>query len=121
MRLMGAVSGVPRFVLDDVEVAGGSIPAGTVVFLSVASANRDETAFENPLGFDITATREGHLTFGGGPHRCLGVHLARAEMEEAFAILLRRLPNLRFGGEPTWRTGTGIAGPTRLPLRFDAT
>jgi cytochrome P450 len=121
MRLVGAVSSVPRVALEDLEVDGWSIPAGTLVFLSVASANRDEAAFEHPLDFDITAHRETHLTFGSGPHYCLGAHLARAEMEEALAILPHRLPNLRLGGEVTWRVGTGIAGPDILPLEFDPT
>ena len=71
--------------------------------------------------FDITAVRESHLTFGGGPHYCLGVHLARAEMEEALRILPQRLPDLRLDGEPTWRAGTGISGPNELPLRFTPT
>ena len=118
MRLVGAVGGVPRIAMEDVEVDGWAIPAGTIVFLSVASANRDETVFDNPLDFDITAERESQLTFGGGPHYCLGVHLARAEMEEALRILPARLPNLRLDGEPQWRLGTGIAGPTVLPLAF---
>jgi cytochrome P450 len=119
MRLVGAVSGIPRVAMEDLEVDGWSIPAGTLVFLSVASANRDERAFDDPLDFDITAERESQLTFGGGPHYCLGVHLARAEMEEALRILPGRLPNLRLDGEPVWRLGTGIAGPSSLPLAFD--
>jgi cytochrome P450 len=118
MRLVGAVGGVPRFAMEDVEVDGWVIPAGTIVFLSVASANRDETVFDDSLEFDITAQRESQLTFGGGPHYCLGVHLARAEMEEALRILPKRLPNLRLDGEAVWRVGTGIAGPSRLPLAF---
>jgi cytochrome P450 len=121
MRLYGAVAGVPRVTSEDVEVGGWSIPAGTIVFLSVGSANRDEAAFDDPLTFDITREREPHLTFGSGPHYCLGANLARAEMEEALAVLARRLPNLRLDGEPAWRMGTGIAGPTTLPLAFDAT
>jgi cytochrome P450 len=120
MRLVGAVGGVPRVAVEDLEVDGWAIPAGTILFLSVASANRDETVFDDPLGFDITAERESQLTFGGGPHYCLGVHLARAEMEEALRILPTRLRNLRLDGEPVWREGTGIAGPSVLPLAFDA-
>ncbi len=118
MRLVGAVSGVPRIALEDAEIDGWLIPAGTVLFVSVASANRDESAFVDPLVFDITATREGHLTFGGGPHYCLGVHLARAEMEEALRILAVRMPDLELDGVPQWRTGTGIAGPDELRLNF---
>jgi cytochrome P450 len=121
MRLVGAVSSVPRVAVEALDVAGWSIPAGTLVFLSVASANRDEAIFEHPLDFDISAHRETHLTFGSGPHYCLGAHLARAEMEEALAILPSRLPNLRVDGEATWRVGTGIAGPDVLPLEFDST
>jgi cytochrome P450 len=118
MRLVGAVSGVPRLALEDLDIDGWAIPAGTLLFLSVASANRDETVFDDALEFDITAERESQLTFGGGPHYCLGVHLARAEMEEALRILPVRLPNLRLDGEPVWRMGTGIAGPSALPLAF---
>lgn len=96
------------------------------MFVSVASANRDEAMFADPLTFDITAEREGHLTFGSGPHHCLGANLARAnlaraEMEEAIAILSRRLPELRLDGETTWRLGTGISGPSVLPLAFAST
>jgi cytochrome P450 len=119
MRLVGAVSGVPRVTTADVEIDGWLIPAGTIVFMSVASANRDETVFDDPLDFDISVDREPHLTFGSGPHFCLGANLARAEMEEALSILPHVMQNVRLDGEPTWRIGTGIAGPTQLPLAFD--
>jgi cytochrome P450 len=119
MRLYGAVVGTPRVTTDEIEVDGWSIPAGTVVFLSLRSANRDEAAFDEPLRFDITLERAPHLSFGGGPHYCLGANLARAEMAEALLVLVRRLPNVRLTGEVTWRTGTGIVGPTSLPLAFD--
>lgn len=120
MRLYGAVSGIPRIAAEDLDVDGWIVPAGTVVFLSVASANRDEAVYDDGLIFDITAERVPHLTFGGGPHYCLGANLARAEMEEALRILPTRLRNLRSDGEPEWRQATGISGPTRLPLAFDA-
>jgi len=119
MRLVGAVSGVPRITTEDLDVDGWEIPAGTVIFLTVASANRDESAYDDPLSFDITANRAPHLTFGAGPHYCLGANLARAEMEEALRILPTRLRNLRLDDEPSWREGTGISGPTHLPLAFD--
>ena len=81
----------------------------------------DPAAFDDPLRFDIAAERGPHLTFGGGPHYCLGANLARAEMAEALLVLARRLPGLRLDGEVEWRTSTGIVGPTALPLAFDPT
>jgi cytochrome P450 len=118
MRLVGAVSGVPRVTLEDVEVDDWLIPASTLVFLLVASANRDEAFFDDPGGFDITRQGETHLTFGAGPHYCLGANLARAEMEEALTVLPRRLRDLRFESDPVWRVGTGILGPSELALAF---
>jgi cytochrome P450 len=119
MRLAGAVTMVPRLATADVEIDGWLLPAGTLVTLALASANRDASVYDEPLRFDITAQRPPHLTFGGGPHFCLGANLARAEMEEALRILPTRLANIRLDSEPTWRTGTGISGPTTLPLTFD--
>lgn len=118
MRLAGAVVGVPRIATQDLEIGGWAIPAGTLVFLSTASANRDETAYDEAATFDITGDRVPHLTFGGGPHYCLGANLARAEMEEALGVLPRRLRDLRLDGQLSWREGTGITGPSHLPLRF---
>ena len=118
MRLHGAVTGVPRITTAEIEVDGWMIPPGTVVFLSLASANRDEAVFDEPLRFDITAQRPPHLGFGGGPHYCLGANLARAEMEEALRILPGRLPHLHLDGDVEFRTATAISGPTRLPLSF---
>jgi cytochrome P450 len=119
MRLAGAVVGVPRIATQDLEIGGWAIPAGTLVFLSTASANRDETAYDEAGTFDITSDRVPHLTFGGGPHYCLGANLARAEMEEALRILPGRLRDIRLDGQPSWRQGTAISGPSHLPLRFE--
>jgi len=66
----------------------------------------------------ITAEREPQLTFGGGPHFCLGANLARAEMQEALTMLAQAMPGLALDGEPEWRAPTGIFGPETLPLRF---
>lgn len=119
MRLAGAVVGVPRIATEDLEVGGWAIPAGTLVFLNTASANRDESAYDEAGTFDITADRVPHLTFGGGPHYCLGANLARAEMEEALRVLPGRLRDIRLDGQASWREGTAITGPSHLPLRFE--
>jgi cytochrome P450 len=120
MRLHGAVAAVPRLAAAPTVIAGWEIPAGTLVILAVAAANRDEWFGPDASRFDIETERPPHLSFGGGPHYCLGVHLARAEMEEALQVLTARLPGLRLDGEVEWRMGTGITGPARLPLAFTA-
>jgi cytochrome P450 len=86
--------------------------------LSTGAANHDPAAYDRPERFDITVEREPPLTFGAGAHYCLGANLARAEMQEALAILMRRLPDVCLDGDVAWRPRTGIFGPTPLPLRF---
>ena len=115
-----AVPGVPRVTLEDIDVDGWLIPANTLVFLSAYSANRDDKVYPAAAAFDITADCEANPTFGGGPHYCLGASLARAEMEEALIILSRRLTRLTLDAVPEMRTNTGIVGPVRLDLSFDA-
>lgn len=119
MRLHAAVVGTPRVTNAEVEIDGWIIPPGTVVFLSFASANRDAAWFDDPFTFDITVARPPHVSFGGGPHYCLGANLARAEMTEALQILAVRMRGLRLDGEVIWRSDTGITGPSRLPLAFE--
>jgi cytochrome P450 len=118
MRFEGAVAAAPRMVVEDLEMDGYHIPAGTMLSLSTASANIDPAAYVDPHTFDITAEREPHFTFGGGPHYCLGASLARAEMQEALPILAEAMPDLALDGEPAWRPPLGIFGPEHLPLRF---
>jgi cytochrome P450 len=90
------------------------VHAGELVTLCTALAQTDPRAFA--AGFDITVPRAAHLTFGAGPHFCLGAGLARLEMEEALPILTERMPFLAPAGEPTWRPPVGITGPAVLPL-----
>ena len=118
MRAQGAVAVAPRVVVEDFELDGYRLGAGTLLSLSTASANHDPAFYDAPQTFDITAEREPQLTFGGGPHYCLGANLARAEMQEALPILARRMPDLALDGEPTWRPPLGIFGPETLPIRF---
>jgi cytochrome P450 len=119
MRYRGVVGIAPRFVIEDIDLGGYHIPAGTLLALSTSAANHDPSAFTTPEIFDITVPREPQLTFGGGPHYCLGASLARAEMQEALPLLARRMPGLQLDGDTTWRPPMGISGPESLPLRFD--
>ncbi|MGH3632829.1 MAG: cytochrome P450 [Mycobacterium sp.] len=121
MRYYPIVFGTIRKTAEDVELAGVTIPAGTLVLANTASANRDPAAYNDPDRLDIT--REGPpavLTFGGGVHYCLGVHLAKLELAEALTVITRRMPNPHRSGPAPWKAISGITGPTTLPIEFDA-
>jgi cytochrome P450 len=122
LRFMGTVTVAPRITCAEVELGGYRIPAGTLLTLSTGAANHDPAAHDRPQLFDISAERPlPPLTFGGGPHYCLGANLARAEMQEALVVLSQGMRQLELDGEVLWRPRTGIFGPTYLPLRFAAT
>lgn len=107
-----------RIMREDVEVRDVTFPAGTIVMVAAVTANRDGVA--DGEEFDIT--RDDHervLTFGAGPHYCLGVNLARAELEEALGFLAPRMPGLALAGEAELEGVHGIYGVSRLPLRWD--
>ncbi|WP_433434769.1 cytochrome P450 [Nonomuraea sp. CA-141351] len=92
-------NGLLRLVTEDIELSGGVIPAGTVVLPNPTGANHDPSAFGDPRRFDIRRFAgtevEPHMSFGHGPHYCLGANLARMELQEAFRALVTRLPGLR--------------------------
>lgn len=120
MRYCPIVFAVPRKAAQDVELAGVIVPAGTIVAANTASANRDPAVYEDPDRLDITREDPpAMLTFGGGTHYCLGVHLARLELTEALRIITQRMPNPRRAEPAQWKAMTGIIGPISLPLEFD--
>ena len=105
-----------RICLDDVEYDGVVFPAGTIVAICAERGNRDGEGGED---FDVAAERDGRLlTFGAGPHYCLGANLARAELEEALRFLATRMPGLEIDGEVTFGGIEGIYGVEQLPLRW---
>lgn len=110
-----------RQVASDFELRGVSIPAGAVLSCCVPSANRDEEAFERPEAFDIDRERKASFTFGFGPHMCLGLWLAKAEIEEAVNGLLD-LPNLRLDPSrpPPATRGIQLRGPEAVHVVWDA-
>jgi cytochrome P450 len=120
MRYLGAVRGTARFASEDIVYRDVLFPQGTLVATSLAGANRDPDAFEDPDVFDITAERTtAQMTFGAGIHFCMGAALARAELQEALPLLARRMPGLRRAGDIEWKPSSfGIWGPARLPLSF---
>jgi cytochrome P450 len=95
LRWLSVVNFVPsRRATTDVELGGHLIPAGSIVQVSLITANRDPSFVDDPDTFDITRGAPGHLAFGHGVHHCLGAPLARMEMRIAFPALLRRFPGL---------------------------
>jgi cytochrome P450 len=83
----------------DIELQGVTIPAGELVSVCIAAANRDPSIFEEPNRFDITREPNRHLTFAAGMHYCLGAHLARVEGQVAIGEIVRRCPGLRLDGD----------------------
>jgi cytochrome P450 len=120
MRHSPIAWGTLRVALENVELSGVMIPAGTLVVANTASANRDPAVYDHPDRLDIT--REGAApmqTFGAGMHYCLGASLARLELAEALAVITRRMPNAWRTGPAPWKPLTGLSGPTTLPIQFD--
>ena len=121
MRYSPVVLGAMRIAMEDVELEGVIIPAGTFVMCNTAAANRDPDVYDEPDRLDIT--REGAApmqTFGAGAHYCLGANLARRELAEALRVMAHRMRNLRRAGLAQWKPIVGITGPAVLPVQFDA-
>ena len=114
LRYEPPVGSTPRFTLEDIELEGCTIPAGRVLSLSTLSAMRDPALYADPDRFNIRRADHPsrHPVFGGGPHRCLGEVLAKAELEEGLAALASVLPHVQLLGDPP--TMTGHAGIRRI-------
>ncbi len=119
LRMDGPVVFLPRVASQDIELGGQTIPAGSEVQVAIAVANRDPAEHSDPDEIDLRR-RERHLAFGGGPHRCLGAHLARMEMREVLAEWHRRIPEYELapGFTPRVEWPTGLVGLDTLPLVF---
>ena len=114
-------SGLPRIALEDVTIAGVTIPAGDAVFLAFASANRDAAVFAEPDRLDFTRAANPHLAFGYGVHQCLGAPLARVELAVALEELTRRYPGAVLAVAPSelqWRVGDVNHNLVSLPVRL---
>jgi len=108
-----------RTATCDVTLGGREIRAGDKVVVYHASANRDETVFSDPDRLDLTRTPNDHVSFGFGPHYCLGAHLARTQMRAMLGQVLTRMPDLRPDGEPIRLTSNFQNGLKHLPVRWD--
>jgi len=111
-----------RFAREDVTISGVTISRGDVVLAVIASANRDGRQFADPDKLDVAREPNRHLSFGLGPHYCLGAPLARLEGQIAIQTLLRRARGLRLDVPPNrvrWRGGLVVRGLESLPVAVD--
>ncbi|EWC61090.1 putative cytochrome P450 hydroxylase [Actinokineospora spheciospongiae] len=113
--------GMPRFLTEGARVADTDLPPGTTVVCSMAAANRDATAFDGAEDMDLARSPNPHLTFGVGPHSCLGQALARTELQAVLDVLVRRLPTLELAvpaAELRRVEGLAVGGLRELPVRW---
>ena len=108
-----------RNVSQDTEYKGHQLRQGDKISIWFISANRDETVFDNPYDFDIFRNPNPHVAFGGGgPHHCLGVHLAKMEMKVLFEELVARAPRIDKLAEPARLRSNFINGLKHLPVQL---
>jgi cytochrome P450 len=119
LRWESATGTEGRTTIEAVVCSGVEIPAGELIWMSPAVANRDPLKFEDPNRWNLDRPSAQHVGFGLGSHVCLGAHLARAELSIGLDVLLRRLPNLRMIERPPIR-GTTLRGPQQLHLAWTA-
>ncbi|MEO1286884.1 MAG: cytochrome P450, partial [Chloroflexota bacterium] len=108
-----------RYAREDITLHDVTIPKGSLTLAALASANRDETIFQNPDTLDITRSPNRHLSFGHGIHYCLGAPLARMEGAIAIQTLLDNAPDIQLAipaGQLEWRQGMVLRGLKKLPV-----
>ena len=124
LRWEAPLTSVNRMATVDTELEGVAIPAGAIIECSMGGANHDPDRWDDPERFDIHRSARPHLAFAGGPHTCIGLHLARLETRVAVTALLDRHPRLSLDREAPGPAveirGIGFRAPSRLPVRFDA-
>jgi cytochrome P450 len=109
-----------RAAAKDIDFEGVSMKAGERVMLYLPAADLDPKQFSNSDQYDFNREEKAHIAFGGGPHRCLGSHLARVELQTVYEQMLSRLPNFRLDpGKPLKFHGGNVTGVDTLPLIWD--
>jgi cytochrome P450 len=119
LRYDGPNQFIRRITTQPTRLGGVEVPAGAVLYVGLASANRDPRRW-GPDADTVVVDRPDagqHVQFGGGAHACLGSHLARLQAERILAAFLLRLDGLELAGEPVWSTRMFIRGLHSLPVR----
>ena len=118
LRYDTSVTRTVRQATEDIEIGGQSIKKGQTVIFLLGAANRDPAQFPDPDRLDIDRTPNAHVSFGWGPHFCLGGPLARIEIELALRAVIRHTPNIRRATDTLqWRPTMGVRALMSLPVR----
>ena len=118
LRFTSPVIYMRRTATRDVGIADAEIAEGDKVVMYFGAANRDPDHFDRPDELDLSRSPNEHIAFGGGPHVCLGQHLARLEIDAVLSEVLSRMSAIEVVGEPEWLPSTFISGPRSLRIRF---
>lgn len=114
------IATVYRVASRDFEYDGVLIPKDTMLIMMVSMAGRDPAHFDDPLRFDPDRKNASqHVTFGRGEHYCIGMHLARSQIEEGLHLLAQRIALPKLAGEPSWRSYLGIWGLESFPVEVE--
>ncbi len=108
----------PRFVIHDTEIAGEAFKRGDKVMAVLGAANLDPAVFDQPLTLDLARRPNRHMGWGGGPHICLGLHMAKMETEVTLSKIAERWPNLALGADLKWSKRLGVRGLEKMPVRL---
>jgi cytochrome P450/ferredoxin-NADP reductase len=117
VRVATPIRAFTRYVIEDSEIAGHTIPAGKRVIVIYASANRDPRKFSDPDRFDVTRDVHDHLGFGQGVHMCMGMHLARREIILLLEALRRRVDRFELLSEPVVAMNNTIRAYSSMPVK----
>ncbi len=118
LRWTSPVNYMKRVVAEDLDFHGQELSKGDNLVLFYASANRDESVFEDPFTFRVDRHPNRHLAFGIGEHFCLGAHLARASQRAMLREFVDRIESLELAGEPEQIHSSFVVGLKKLPLRY---
>ena len=117
MRLESPITLFSRWVSNDVEIDGVTMPRGSRALMLYASANRDERKWAEPETFDVRRKSADHLAFGHSIHTCMGMNLAKLEIAELLKALLPRVASFEIDGAPVRVLNNSLRGFKTLPIR----
>lgn len=118
LRVAAPVRHFTRTAIDEYEISGVRIRKGDRLMLSYPSASRDEAVFSDPDGFDVARKPNRHLSFGSGPHMCLGQNLAKMEIRVLYEELLPHISSVKLNGSPRYIETNFVGGLKSLPIIF---